>query len=136
VDTNPSTEKLTVAIAGASGFVGSQLIPTLTPEHRVIGLALAAMIAIVDQAVKMYVIGPLRLREVLTGQSQVQAIHCGHLHRQIVTQFAGIPLGVTPSVAPLVAMVTSIVRAPIGVLIVIFQLPSADMALSFLGSGT
>ncbi|OBV10024.1 3',5'-cyclic adenosine monophosphate phosphodiesterase CpdA [Erythrobacter dokdonensis DSW-74] len=45
-----------------------------------------------------------RLREVLTGQSQVQAIHCGHLHRQIVTQFAGIPLGVTPSVAPLVAM--------------------------------
>ena len=46
----------------------------------------------------------LRLREVLTGQSQVQAIHCGHLHRQIVTQFAGIPLGVTPSVAPLVAM--------------------------------
>jgi len=30
-------------------------------------------------------------------------------------------------VAPLVAMVTSIVRAPIGVLIVIFQLPSADI---------
>jgi 3',5'-cyclic AMP phosphodiesterase CpdA len=45
-----------------------------------------------------------RLREVLTGQHQVQAIHCGHLHRQIVTQFAGIALGVTPSVAPLVAM--------------------------------
>jgi 3',5'-cyclic AMP phosphodiesterase CpdA len=45
-----------------------------------------------------------RLREVLTGQSQVQAIHCGHLHRPITTQFAGIPLGVTPSVAPLVAM--------------------------------
>jgi 3',5'-cyclic AMP phosphodiesterase CpdA len=45
-----------------------------------------------------------RLREVLTGQSQVQAIHCGHLHRPIITQFAGIPLGVTPSVAPLVAM--------------------------------
>ena len=45
-----------------------------------------------------------RLREVLTGQHQVQAIHCGHLHRQIVTRFAGIPLGVTPSVAPLVAM--------------------------------
>ena len=37
--TDPSTEKQTVAIAGASGFVGSQLIPTLTPEHRVIGLA-------------------------------------------------------------------------------------------------
>jgi len=46
----------------------------------------------------------LRLREVLTGQRQVQAIHCGHLHRPITTQFAGIPLGVTPSVAPLVAM--------------------------------
>jgi 3',5'-cyclic AMP phosphodiesterase CpdA len=45
-----------------------------------------------------------RLRDVLTGQGQVQAIHCGHLHRQITTRFAGIPLGVTPSVAPLVAM--------------------------------
>ncbi|MFN9498597.1 MAG: metallophosphoesterase, partial [Erythrobacteraceae bacterium] len=46
----------------------------------------------------------VRLRDVLTGQHQVQAIHCGHLHRQITTRFAGIPLGVTPSVAPLVAM--------------------------------
>lgn len=46
----------------------------------------------------------LRLRDVLEGQSQVLAIHCGHLHRQINTRFAGIPLGVTPSVAPLVAM--------------------------------
>jgi 3',5'-cyclic-AMP phosphodiesterase len=46
----------------------------------------------------------IRLRDVLTGQAQVQAIHCGHLHRPITTQFAGIPLGVTPSVAPLVAM--------------------------------
>lgn len=45
-----------------------------------------------------------RLRTVLEGQSQVLAIHCGHLHRQITTRFAGIPLGVTPSVAPLVAM--------------------------------
>lgn len=45
-----------------------------------------------------------RLRAVLEGQRQVQAIHCGHLHRQITTHFAGIPLGVTPSVAPLVAM--------------------------------
>jgi 3',5'-cyclic-AMP phosphodiesterase len=44
------------------------------------------------------------LRRVLTGQNQVQAIHCGHLHRQITTRFAGIPLGITPSVAPLVAM--------------------------------
>jgi 3',5'-cyclic-AMP phosphodiesterase len=46
----------------------------------------------------------VRLRAVLTGQHQVQAIHCGHLHRQITTRFAGIPLSVTPSVAPLVAM--------------------------------
>ncbi len=46
----------------------------------------------------------VRLRKVLTGQPQVQAIHCGHLHRPISTRFAGIPLGVTPSVAPLVAM--------------------------------
>jgi 3',5'-cyclic-AMP phosphodiesterase len=46
----------------------------------------------------------IRLRDVLRGQTQVQAIHCGHLHRQITTSFAGIPLGVTPSVAPLVAM--------------------------------
>jgi 3',5'-cyclic AMP phosphodiesterase CpdA len=46
----------------------------------------------------------VRLRAVLTGQSQVLAIHCGHLHRPITTRFAGIPLGVTPSVAPLVAM--------------------------------
>jgi 3',5'-cyclic AMP phosphodiesterase CpdA len=45
-----------------------------------------------------------RLRAVLEGQHQVLAIHCGHLHRQITTTFAGIPLGVTPSVAPLVAM--------------------------------
>jgi 3',5'-cyclic AMP phosphodiesterase CpdA len=45
-----------------------------------------------------------RLREVLEGQRQVQAIHCGHLHRQISARFVGIPLGVTPSVAPLVAM--------------------------------
>lgn len=45
-----------------------------------------------------------RLRAVLAGQSQVQAIHCGHLHRPVSTRFAGIPLGVTPSVAPLVAL--------------------------------
>lgn len=46
----------------------------------------------------------INLRRVLTGHNQVQAIHCGHLHRQITTRFAGIPLGVTPSVAPLVSM--------------------------------
>jgi hypothetical protein len=55
----------------------------------------------------------LRLREVLTGQDQVQAIHCGHLHRQINTRFAGIPLGVTPSVAPLVALDLSPIDAAV-----------------------
>ncbi|HAU21388.1 MAG TPA: phosphodiesterase [Erythrobacter sp.] len=46
----------------------------------------------------------LRLAAAMRGHEQVLAIHCGHLHRPIVTRFAGIPLGVTPSVAPLVAM--------------------------------
>ncbi|AOL94135.1 3',5'-cyclic AMP phosphodiesterase CpdA [Porphyrobacter sp. LM 6] len=45
-----------------------------------------------------------RLAAVLEGQRQVQAIHCGHLHRTISTRFAGIPLGITPAIAPLVAM--------------------------------
>ncbi len=46
----------------------------------------------------------LNLAAALEGMDQVQAIHCGHLHRQIVTDFCGIPLSVTPSVAPLVSM--------------------------------
>lgn len=46
----------------------------------------------------------LNLADALAGMDQVQAIHCGHLHRQIVTSFCGIPLSVTPSVAPLVSM--------------------------------
>ncbi len=46
----------------------------------------------------------LNLAAALDGMDQVQAIHCGHLHRQIVTDFCGIPLSVTPSVAPLVSM--------------------------------
>ena len=37
----------------------------LFTRNRLIGLALAALIALVDQAVKYYVIGPLRLRQVL-----------------------------------------------------------------------
>jgi 3',5'-cyclic AMP phosphodiesterase CpdA len=45
-----------------------------------------------------------RLHAVLQGQDQVRAIHCGHLHRTIATRFAGIPLGVTPSVAPQVGL--------------------------------
>lgn len=46
----------------------------------------------------------LRFAEAVRGQSHVIAIHCGHLHRPITTTFEGIPLSVTPSVAPLVAM--------------------------------
>lgn len=36
----------------------------LLTRNRLIGLALAALVAIVDQAVKLYVIGPLNLRQV------------------------------------------------------------------------
>lgn len=36
----------------------------LFTRNRLIGLAIAAFVAIIDQAVKLYVIGPLRLREV------------------------------------------------------------------------
>lgn len=34
----------------------------------------------------------------------ILAIHCGHLHRPLAARFQGIPVGVTPSVAPLVAL--------------------------------
>lgn len=37
-------------------------------------------------------------------EHSIQSIHCGHLHRRLHTSFNGIPLGVTPSVAPLVAL--------------------------------
>lgn len=40
----------------------------------------------------------------LRGREQVLAIHCGHLHRPLAATFEGIPLCVTASVAPLVAM--------------------------------
>lgn len=46
----------------------------------------------------------VRLGEAMKGHNQIEAIHCGHLHRPIQTRFHGIPLGVTPSVAPLVSM--------------------------------
>lgn len=46
----------------------------------------------------------LNFAAALEGMDQVQAIHCGHLHRPINTQFCGIPLSVTPSVAPLVSL--------------------------------
>lgn len=40
----------------------------------------------------------------IAGHGQIRAIHCGHLHRPLHTSFRGIPLGVTPSVAPAVAL--------------------------------
>jgi len=45
-----------------------------------------------------------RFGATVEGRSQIVAIHCGHLHRPLATVFRGIPLGVTPSIAPLVAM--------------------------------
>jgi 3',5'-cyclic AMP phosphodiesterase CpdA len=45
-----------------------------------------------------------RFGECVEGRRQLLAIHCGHLHRQLSTGFRGIPLGVTPPVAPLVAL--------------------------------
>ena len=45
-----------------------------------------------------------RFGETVEGHRQILAIHCGHLHRPITTTFRGIPLSVTGSVAPLVAM--------------------------------
>lgn len=46
----------------------------------------------------------LRFGETVQGRGQILAIHCGHLHRPLATTFRGIPLAVTPSVAPLVAL--------------------------------
>lgn len=47
----------------------------------------------------------VNLADALAGfADQVQAIHCGHLHRQLNGSFAGIPVCVTPAVAPLVSM--------------------------------
>ena len=45
-----------------------------------------------------------RFAAAVEGHDQIRAIHCGHLHRQLLTTFCGIPLSVTPPVAPLVAM--------------------------------
>ena len=42
--------------------------------------------------------------DAIAGMDQVRAIHCGHLHRQMNGVFRGVPVHVTPSVAPLVAM--------------------------------
>ncbi len=45
-----------------------------------------------------------RFSDAIKGHRQILAIHCGHLHRPISTTICGIPLSVTGSVAPLVAM--------------------------------
>jgi len=45
-----------------------------------------------------------RFGAVVEGRRQVLAIHCGHLHRPLAASIRGIPLGVTPSVAPLVSL--------------------------------
>jgi 3',5'-cyclic AMP phosphodiesterase CpdA len=45
-----------------------------------------------------------RFSDAVRGRSQVLAIHCGHLHRPMTARFAGIPLGVAPSVAPLLGL--------------------------------
>lgn len=45
-----------------------------------------------------------RFGSVVEGQGQIIGIHCGHLHRPIHTSFRGIPLSVTGSCAPPVAM--------------------------------
>lgn len=45
-----------------------------------------------------------RFGEAVSGHHQILAIHCGHLHRPIHARFQGIPVSVTGSVAPLVAM--------------------------------
>lgn len=46
-----------------------------------------------------------RFGEALAGhEANILAIHCGHLHRPLGARFRGIPVSVTPSVAPLVAL--------------------------------
>jgi len=45
-----------------------------------------------------------RFGTAVTGRANILAIHCGHLHRPLATSFRGIPLHVTPSVAPLVSL--------------------------------
>src|SRR6478609_8161672 len=45
-----------------------------------------------------------RFGAAVAGRRTVLAIHCGHLHRPLAASFHGIPLHVTPSVAPRVAL--------------------------------
>ena len=44
----------------------------LFTRNRLIGLALAALVAIIDQVVKWYVIGPLQLRAQVTRTGQAE----------------------------------------------------------------
>jgi 3',5'-cyclic AMP phosphodiesterase CpdA len=46
----------------------------------------------------------LRFGEAIKGHEQLLAVHCGHLHRPINTTLHRVPICVTPSIAPLVAM--------------------------------
>lgn len=46
----------------------------------------------------------LNFGRAVEGHRQIIAIHCGHLHRPLHTSFRGIPLSVTPSVAPSVSL--------------------------------
>jgi len=45
-----------------------------------------------------------RFAAAIAGFTNIVGIHCGHLHRPVNTSFNGVSLGVTGSVAPLVAM--------------------------------
>jgi hypothetical protein len=45
-----------------------------------------------------------RFGSAVEGRRNLLAIHCGHLHRPLAASFRGIPLAVTPSIAPLVAL--------------------------------
>jgi len=45
-----------------------------------------------------------RFHDALDGHDQVVAIACGHLHRPVNTVFFGIPLSITPAIAPAVTL--------------------------------
>ena len=45
-----------------------------------------------------------RFHATMEGRDQIVGIQCGHLHRPVFSQVAGIPLSVTPAVAPAVTL--------------------------------
>lgn len=45
-----------------------------------------------------------RFEQAVSGHPQIVSIACGHLHRPVNTVFAGIPLSITPAVAPAVTL--------------------------------